>query len=694
MNLSWIDWAILIVSVVALRFVSLSTKSYMKGVADFLSGNRSAGRYLLTIAGEMGSVGAVSFVAYFQMYAEAGLPPVWWNMMNIPVSVIIFMSGWIYYRFRETRAMTMAQFLEMRYSRRFRVFAGFLCWACGILNFGIFPAVTARFFIYFCGLPNTFQIPGIPLGISTFAVVMIVNLVLALTFVNMGGQVSVMVTECVQGILSSIFFLIITATLFVKLQWSQIIRALEMAAKSPDASLIHPYHTSQVGDFSIWFFLIGLFGSFYTYMSWQGTQGFYSSARNPHEQQMGGIISVWRNVPRWLLTALLPLSAVAVLKLPEFIQQASAAGEVIKTIKNPMIQNEMTVPIVLAHFLPIGIKGMLATAMMFFSFTSLDTYMHSWGSILIQDVVLPLRKEPMTPDQHIRWLRWSITGVAVFGFFFSLLYPPEQKIMMFFAITGTIWIGGSGAVIAGGLYWRRGTTAAAYSALILGAVLGVGGLFADQIWMAIFAHKCPVNGQWLWFIAMVASSVVYVLVSFASGGTHRAANLQKILHRGEFALPTEGPKPVMSVRSKIVQFIGITPEFTMMDRVLALALVLWTFGWFMAFLVITAVHFTVGTSTEWWAKFWHLYVLLQFAIAVPAVIWFTVGGIVDMRALFETLKNPVRDHTDDGRVKHTADDVVDLDRSQISSSQAAAAGRERGPDEPNPSGAAREMDGS
>ena len=37
MNLSWIDWTILIVSVVALRLVSLSTKHYMKGVTDFLS---------------------------------------------------------------------------------------------------------------------------------------------------------------------------------------------------------------------------------------------------------------------------------------------------------------------------------------------------------------------------------------------------------------------------------------------------------------------------------------------------------------------------------------------------------------------------------------------------------------------------------------------------------------------------------
>jgi hypothetical protein len=76
-NLSWLDWAIVIAAVVALRFVSLSTRTHCKGVADFLSANRMAGRYLLTIASGMGGMGVVSFVAQFEMTYQAGLPPIW-----------------------------------------------------------------------------------------------------------------------------------------------------------------------------------------------------------------------------------------------------------------------------------------------------------------------------------------------------------------------------------------------------------------------------------------------------------------------------------------------------------------------------------------------------------------------------------------------------------------------------------------
>ena len=116
-----------------------------------------------------------------------------------------------------------------------------------------------------------------------------------------------------------------------------------------------------------------------------------------------------------------------------------------------------------------------------------DTYLHSWGSILVQDVIMPFRKKPFDKDTHLKVLRYSIYGVAVFIFFFSLLFQQNQKIALFFAITGAIFAGGSGAVIIGGLYWKRGTTVAAWAAMITGAVIAVGGIILKQIsaeWLA------------------------------------------------------------------------------------------------------------------------------------------------------------------------------------------------------------------
>jgi hypothetical protein len=45
-------------------------------------------------------------------------------------------------------------------------------------------------------------------------------------------------------------------------------------------------------------------------------------------------------------------------------------------------------------------------------------------------------------------------------------------------------------------------------------------------------------------------------------------------------------------------------------------------------------------------------------MAIPATIWFTIGGISDVKALFKTLATAERDHTDDGRVYAYADEAI------------------------------------
>jgi SSS family solute:Na+ symporter len=365
---------------------------------------------------------------------------------------------------------------------------------------------------------------------------------------------------------------------------------------------------------------------------------------------MGGIIGIWRSLPITLVCTLLPLAAFAVLKRQEYAAQAAAANAALNAIPSDYIRSQMTVPVTMGKLLPIGIKGLLATTMLFFSFTCHDTYMHSWGSIFIQDMVMPFRKKPLSPGQHIRLLRWSIAFVALFGFAFSLLYSQSHQILMFFAVTGTIWTG-AGAVIVLGLYWKRGTTEAAYASLILGAVVGLSGLFADPIWQSFFRRDFPINLQWLSFISMLSALTVYVLVSLITGRKHKNANLEKILRRGQYALPTD--EPVANSHSSVwLRLVGITQHFTLSDKILAIALLVWQLGWFALFLIITAIHFTFGTSEAWWTKFWHFYILMLFVISIPATLWFTVGGILDIKALFKRLEEIVRDPTDDGSVHH------------------------------------------
>lgn len=68
-------------AIIAIRLVSWSTRSLMRGVADFLSANRVAGRYLLTISGEMGNFGVITLVAGWQAFTSADFVSFWWPLM-------------------------------------------------------------------------------------------------------------------------------------------------------------------------------------------------------------------------------------------------------------------------------------------------------------------------------------------------------------------------------------------------------------------------------------------------------------------------------------------------------------------------------------------------------------------------------------------------------------------------------------
>ena len=58
--------------------------------------------------------------------------------------------------------MTMPEFFQRRYSRGFRILAGILAFVSGLINYALFPAVGARFLIYYCGLPLSLNIGGYP----------------------------------------------------------------------------------------------------------------------------------------------------------------------------------------------------------------------------------------------------------------------------------------------------------------------------------------------------------------------------------------------------------------------------------------------------------------------------------------------------------------------------------------------------
>ena len=238
----WIDWLIVFCPLLLVAVIGLKTQKYVRGISDFLSAGRVAGRYVVAVAGGEATMGLISLVAMFEAYYKSGLAYSFWNSVGIPLAMIIVLTGYCIYRYRETRAMTMGQFLEIRYSRSFRIFAGILQSISGVINYAIFPAVGARFLVYFCDLPLHVSLFGFML--PTFMLVMAIFLSVAVFITIMGGQITVMVTDCIQGILSYPLYAIVVIYLLMHYSWFDDI-APAMLNRPKGESMLNPFDISN-----------------------------------------------------------------------------------------------------------------------------------------------------------------------------------------------------------------------------------------------------------------------------------------------------------------------------------------------------------------------------------------------------------------------------------------------------------------
>jgi len=463
-NFTGYDWAIVVAVYVILIAGVLYSKRYMRSVADFLAAGRTAGRYLISVSAGIAGIGAITIVGNLEMNFEAGFAMSWWGLSMGLVLLVLAVSGWVIYRFRSTRSLTLPEFFERRYSRNFRIASGAVCFVSGLINFAIFPSVGARFFIYFVGLPEEFTVFGTTF--ETFPVTMFVLLATSLWFVFAGGQVTVIFTDFLQGLFANVVFIVIPVYLLLVVGWDRL--ASVLVDQPPGKSLVNPFDTAYIPDFNFGYFLIGVFGILLRGLGWQGEQAYNVSATSAHEAKMGGVLAMWRGMPMGLMMLLVPILAAVVMQHPDFTSTANAVTEQLGGIEHVAVQKQLQTPLVLTRLLPAGLMGMLAAMMLAAFISTHDTYLHSWGSIFIQDVVMPFRAEPLDPRTHLMVLRFSYFGVALFAFYFSWHYVPAEAILLFFAITGAIFAGWAGIVTIGGLYWRWGNTWGAWAALSVG----------------------------------------------------------------------------------------------------------------------------------------------------------------------------------------------------------------------------------
>ena len=764
--MTWLSWMIVILPMVGVLWAAFHAKRYVKDVADYLACGRVAGRYVISVGDMAAGLSVISFVAVCEANYQTGMAIGFWGALNTPLSVFLALSGYCVYRFRQTRCLSIGQFLELRYSRSFRIVAATIRTIAEMITNAIGPAVAVRFFIYFLGIPHHFTILGMEL--PTYGIMVAVLLIIATAIIWPAGRISLLVTDSIQGMMSYPIFVIFVVFVLSNISWFNDVAPV-MLDRAAGESFLNPKDIHNLRDFNMFAIFAGIVSNILNRAAWIGndTSG---SARNPHEQKMASILGTWRNgfsytmmslIGLFLITymlsnryaseardvrvrlsdkvaaevvarpeirakiaekvAAIPVASHVIGQDPPYSQKnnpdtpyldavlttlraempnnddsaAAAKGENVAKHENPnfvfqkfrSLYNQMMMPTLLGGLFSPLLMGLFTLLMVMLLISTDDSRIFNASSTIIQDIVVPIRRKEMSVFEHLTWLKGCTLGVTILFFVISLFFAQLDFINMFTTMMCALWLGASGPIMLGGLYTRFGTTFGAWCSLAFGSGTAFIGLllqrnWADHVYPWIEGHgyvgvvgnafvavskpfnpwivwemnpiKFPVNSIEISFIAMMLGIVGYLLGSLI---TYREPfNLDRLLHRGKYH--PDGEQPVVVEKLSVGSFIyrrmiGITPEYTRGDRLIAWSVFLWSivYGFGIMFCgVLIWNKFSPWPVQRWGVYYYITTIVASILVGCVSTVWFMWGGFRDMVAMFRDLAARVANPLDDGRV--------------------------------------------
>ena len=319
--MAWFDWLILILPVCFVMGMGLRARRYVRGVSDFLSAGRLCGRYVICASEVANALSIIGLVTYIEIHYKTGFSVGFWSSVLMPLSIVMSLMGFVHYRFRETRAMSLGQFLEMRYSRSFRVFAAALRSLAEMVANMIMPAIAARFFIQMLDLPPVFHVFGLP--VSTYVALMVLFLTLAISLICFGGTLAIIVTDTVQGMILYPVLACFIVFLFCKFSLAGEIMPT-MADRVAGESFLNPYDIGKLRDFNVFtMVIVAAYTMVVNRGVWIGA-GYSTAAKSPHEQKMAGILGSWRGASISVFYVLVACALISFLNHADFAPQAHA----------------------------------------------------------------------------------------------------------------------------------------------------------------------------------------------------------------------------------------------------------------------------------------------------------------------------------------------------------------------------------
>ncbi|MGB3860454.1 MAG: hypothetical protein WA915_00090, partial [Candidatus Aminicenantaceae bacterium] len=153
-NFKTVDWVIVTVYIFIPVIIGVSVRKYVRQLSDFIVAGRSL-RLFIAIATLTGTeLGLVTVMYNSELGFRHGFSAFHIGIIETVCIFAIGITGFIVYKLRQLRIMTIPEFYEMRFGQNVRIIGGILLALGGILNMGLFLQAGARFMMGVTGYSN------------------------------------------------------------------------------------------------------------------------------------------------------------------------------------------------------------------------------------------------------------------------------------------------------------------------------------------------------------------------------------------------------------------------------------------------------------------------------------------------------------------------------------------------------------
>ncbi len=444
-----IDGGIVGLYLLGTMIAGIMVRKYVSKVEHFIVAGREMNVYL-----GIASLAATEFGIVTAMYtAQAGYTRGFAGAIpGICSALAMFAVGYTGFcvkKLRDSGVMTIPELFEQRYGPFVRWLAGVVIVLGGLLNMGVFLRVGGQFLVVCCGM-----------NLQYLELTMTALLIAVMIYTIMGGMLSVLVTDFLQFVVMSAGLLIITFLVLGRLGWGTL---TETVSAHYGAGGFNPFVAKGLG----WPFVVSnILTNTAAVLTWQAVIARLLASRDSDTGRKVYQGTAFFFVSRWMIPGIWGIAALAVVTPDVVARIGLQFGESDGSL--------FAMPYLLSQIVPAGLMGLLVAAMLAADMSTDSSYMLTWGSVIYNDILAPLRrKTPWSEKKGILWNRCIIAVIGVYLLFWGLWYRLEGNLWEYCQTTGTIYLASMSILLIGSVYWKRANNWGAIAAIVVGAVLPV-----------------------------------------------------------------------------------------------------------------------------------------------------------------------------------------------------------------------------